>query len=216
MDHPTLPDPPPADADSIFERIWDLRDDIVRQVWGGFDAVFVHHDAHESEQGYVYVSEISPQDQAQPAARWTYVTGGLSLPWTAELTGVNAEDYSATLAQVTPEQMAAAAVFGIELSGYGFELVLHTPRQAPWAVSLLHNLGSYVLHTGDAFALGQRVPLEGAIGLAGTSDLHVLIFVPPPTARRSLSCPPASPNGSSSSASPTTSGSTPSAKARRR
>jgi hypothetical protein len=179
VDHPLLPEPPPADADTIFERIWDLRDDIVRQVWGGFDAVFVHHDAHESEHGYVYVSEIPPANQAHPAERWTYVTGGLSLPWTTDLTDINAEDYSATLGQVTPEQLAAATVFGIELSGYGFEMVIHTPRQAPWAVSLLHSLGSYVLHTGDAFTLGQRVPLEGMIGLGGDSALHVLIFVPP-------------------------------------
>src|SRR5215218_3296815 len=176
---PFLPEPPPADADTVFERIWDIRDDIVRQVWGGFDAVYVHRDAHQAVHGYVYVSEIPPADPAQPGATWTYVTGGLALPWTADLADVNPEDYSATRAEVTPEQLAAAAVFGIQLSGHGFELVVHTLRQAPWAVSLLHNLGSYVLQTGDAFTYGQRVPLEGAISLNRDSDLRVLIFVPP-------------------------------------
>jgi hypothetical protein len=171
--------PPAPDPDATFQAIWEIRDAIVRQVWGEFDAVFVHRDAAQATTGYVYVSEIPPAAQAQAAAHWTYVTGGLALPWTDDLAEVNAADYSATLAQVTAEQLAAAAVFGIELSGYGFELVLHTPAQAPWAVSLLHNLGAYVFRTGDTFAGGQRVPLEGEIALAGESALHVLIFAPP-------------------------------------
>ena len=66
MDHPPLPEPPAPDPDATFERIWETRDEIVRQVWGYFDAVFVHRDAGQMPGGYVYVSEIAPP--CRPAA----------------------------------------------------------------------------------------------------------------------------------------------------
>lgn len=167
------------DTDATFEQIWEIRDDLVRQVWGQFDAVYTQPAL--AEQGpYIYVSEIPPAAQAMPAARWTYVTGGLALPWTADLTEVNAADYSATIAQVGAEDLAAAEAQGpVPWSGYGFELVVHTPERAPWAVHMLHNLGRYVLTRADGFAAGHRIPLNGPIVRDSHSALEVLLLAPP-------------------------------------
>jgi len=176
---PSFPPLSEPSSDDAFEQIWQLRDDIVRRVWGAFDAVYVRRDAETASGAYVYLSEIAPQAQAVPASRWTYVTGGLSLPWTEDLSGVNPADYSATADEVTADQLAAAAVFGIDLSGYGFELVLHTPTEAPLAVDVLHNLGTYVLTSGDAFGTGHRVPLEGPIVAGSDTAIRVLLFARP-------------------------------------
>lgn len=178
LPHPVMPEPSPPDNEATFRRIWEIRDELVQRVWGTFDGVYVRRE--DAAQGsYVYLAEIAPEAQAVPAARWTYVTGGLALPWTADLSAVNADDYSATLEQVTAEQLAAATVLGTDYSGSGFELVMHTPRQAPWAVDVLHHLGSYVLRTGDGFAAGHRIPLHGPIIRDSESALQVLLFAPP-------------------------------------
>jgi hypothetical protein len=174
-----LPEPGASGEDETFERIWQIRDDIVRQVWGQFNEVYVQRDTAAENGAYIYLTEIPPEAQAIPAQRWTYVTGGLSLPWTADLSAVNVDDYSVTNYQVTATQLAAAAVQGIDLSGQGFEVVLNTPDEASWAVDLLHNLGTYVLSTGDGFASGHRVPLNGPIIRDSDSELQVLLFAPP-------------------------------------
>lgn len=176
MDFPQ-PQPSAADAESVFERIWEIRDDLVRRVWGEFSAVYVQRAAAEAGP-YVYVSEIAPAAQATPADRWTYVTGGLALPWTADLTEVNPDDYTATVDAVTPTGQAPEPA-DERWSGHGFEIVLHTPERAPWAVPLLHNLGQYVLTRDDGFAPGHRIPLGGPIVRDSDSAIQVLLFVPP-------------------------------------
>ena len=167
---------PPADAESVFERIWEIRDDLVRRVWGDFSAVYVQRAAAEAGP-YVYVSEIAPAAQATPADRWTYVTGGLALPWTADLTEVNPDDYTATVDAVAAGPMADGA--DEVWSGYGCEIVLHTPHRAPWAVPLLHTLGQYVLTHDQSFAPGYRIPLGGPIVRDSDSAIQVLLCVPP-------------------------------------
>ncbi|MGI8589032.1 MAG: suppressor of fused domain protein [Chloroflexia bacterium] len=172
--------------DSTFEKIWEIRDDVVRNVWGDFNEVYTRRGFAE-EGPYVYVSEIPPESQAgnmSPSRgdilRWTYVTGGLAIPWTADLDEVNADDYSATIERVDAAALAAAEAIGnIEWSGQGFEIVMHTPRRAAWAVHLLHNLGRYVMSSGNGFAAGHRVPLNGPIIADGDSALRVLLFAPP-------------------------------------
>ncbi|HMA37312.1 MAG TPA: suppressor of fused domain protein [Chloroflexia bacterium] len=177
---PFLPPPaiPAADADTTFARIWEIRDALVQRVWGPFDGVYVQR-SRAGSGPYVYVSEIGPPAPVQPPTRWTYVTGGLALPWSADLAEVNAEDYSATLDQVDAEALSAAEAQGLQWSGAGFELVLHTPHQAPWAVHVLHNLGQYVLQSGDGFASGHRIPLDGPIIRDSESALQVLLLAPP-------------------------------------
>ncbi len=177
MDFPQ-PKPPAADAESLFERIWEIRDDLVRRVWGDFAEVYVQRAAAEAGP-YIYVSEIAPAAQATPAARWTYVTGGLALPWTADLSEINPDDYTATVDAVPITGQPAADSAAEVWSGAGCEIVLHTPERAPWAVPLLHNLGQYVLTSGDGFAPGHRIPLGGPIVRDSDSALQVLLFVPP-------------------------------------
>jgi hypothetical protein len=175
---PFLPDPPPeASGAETFEQIWEIRDEVTRRVWGDFQEVYTR--ATDGVGPYVYLSEIPPAAQAIPADRWTYVTGGLALPWADDLSEVNAADYSATVDQVDAHGLAAAEAAGLPWSGLGFELALHTPRQAPWAVHVLHNLGTHALRTGVGFAAGQRIPLDGPIINGSDSAIRVLLLAPP-------------------------------------
>jgi hypothetical protein len=178
MDFPLLTPPDAADPDAIFERIWEMRDDLVRRVWGTFQEVYVHREMAE-EGPYVYVSEIPPEAQARSADRWTYVTGGLSLPWDVPLDEINPDDYSTASDALDAAGLAAVEIGGVGPSGYGFEIVLHTPQRAPWAVHVLHNLGKYVMQHHEGFAPGHRVPLGGPIIHGSNSDIRVLLFAPP-------------------------------------
>ena len=82
---------------------------------------------------------------------WTYLTSGLSNPFEDE----EFEDY--------------------EESGYGFELAIHAREKSPWAISVLWNLMGYVLTTGNVFAEGHIMPLNGPID-GERSVLESLVF----------------------------------------
>lgn len=174
-----LPEAGQEAPETAFQKIWEIRDSVVRHVWGDFTEVYTRPGLEE-DGPYIYVIEIPPEAQAQPADRWTYVTGGLAIPWETDLSEVNADDYSETIEQVDAETLAwAEATGGIEWSGLGFEIVMHTPRRAAWAVHVLHNLGRYVISGGKGFASGHRVPLDGPIIEGSDAELQVLLFAPP-------------------------------------
>jgi hypothetical protein len=90
------------------------------------------------------VFEIAPTEKLP---WWTYVTTALSNPWGQDPATINPE----------------------EPSGLGFELLMHTPAQAAWAIQVLHWLmainilaGSGLLQGETVFA-GARVPLHTSI-----------------------------------------------------
>lgn len=90
------------------------------------------------------VFEIAP---SQKLPYWSYITTALSNPW-----GEDPESVDAT----TP-------------SGLGFELLMHTPVAAPWAIQVLHwlmavnILAASGLLQGDTVTAGARIPLHTSI-----------------------------------------------------
>ena len=94
------------------------------------------------------VFQIEPTEKNP---HWIYLTSGLSNPFDDE----EFEDY--------------------EESGYGFELAMYTQKKSPWAISVLWNLMGYVLTTGNIFADGHVMPLNGPID-GEKSALKSLIF----------------------------------------
>lgn len=90
------------------------------------------------------VFEVAPTEKLP---WWTYISTALSNPW--------GEDPKT----VDPEKP----------SGLGFELLIHTPEQSPWAIQVLHWLmavnilaGSGMLQ-GDTVFAGARVPLHTSV-----------------------------------------------------
>ena len=73
-----------------------------------------------------------------------------------------------------------------DVSGFGFELTLRTPRAADeevppsWAVRALQGLGRYVLATGRSLDTGHCADLGGSIAPGVTSELSCLACVPDP------------------------------------
>src|SRR4029079_8460300 len=69
-----------------------------------------------------------------------------------------------------------------EESGYGFELTLRLARavddvQPPtWALNFLQNLGRYVFSTGNAFAAGHKMGLNGPIALERDLKITAVCF----------------------------------------
>jgi len=72
------------------------------------------------------------------------------------------------------------------VSGFGFELTLRLARepedeQPPaWAINLLQNLGRYVFSTGNRFALGHKMGLNGPIALEHDTQLTAICFAEDP------------------------------------
>lgn len=95
------------------------------------------------------VFEIPPTEDRR---YWVYLTSGLSNPFGDEKE---------------------------EISGYGFELMLRTPEQSAWAISLLYNLMGYVLGTGQGFGPGHRMPLNSPMNASSTTALTTVLFWPP-------------------------------------
>ena len=102
---------------ATFEEIWELRDHISRQVWGDFSEVYVQQRDQTESGAYVYLIEVPPEKQPLAVDRWTYVTGGLSLPWEGDLDPLDPEDYLIAVDEVTPAQQAIARTTGAEVTG---------------------------------------------------------------------------------------------------
>ncbi|MBL0318411.1 MAG: suppressor of fused domain protein [Alphaproteobacteria bacterium] len=81
---------------------------------------------------------------------WTYLTSGLS----------NASEAG-------------------EVSGYGIELLLQLPEQAAWPVHLLFNLMGYIMHTGNVFSEGHRIPTGPIRSDDKECHLNTLLFWSP-------------------------------------
>ena len=74
-----------------------------------------------------------------------------------------------------------------DLSGFGFELTLRTPRSAgeahppAWPLRFLQALGGHVLATGAPLDTGHRVDLGGPLAPGHGALLRALALVPDPT-----------------------------------
>jgi len=138
-----------------FQDVWAYREDVVyRELFGTVGPhvhtltpeLFARLGQPEPDPRWLVhgVFEIAPSEKLP---YYTYVSTALSNPW-----GEN------------PEQANPA-----EPSGLGFELLMHTPQQANWAIQVLHwlmavnILAASGLLQGDTIAAGARVPLHTSI-----------------------------------------------------
>ncbi|HWO21991.1 MAG TPA: suppressor of fused domain protein [Kofleriaceae bacterium] len=75
-----------------------------------------------------------------------------------------------------------------EVSGFGFELTLRLARDPAgvgdeppsWALNFLQNLGRYVFGTGNRFALGHKMGLNGPIALEHDTQITAVCFAEDP------------------------------------
>jgi tetratricopeptide (TPR) repeat protein len=71
-------------------------------------------------------------------------------------------------------------------SGYGFELTFRLAHGAEevappsWALNFLQNLGRYVFSTGNAFAAGHKMGLNGPIALDHATEITAICFADDP------------------------------------
>lgn len=97
---------------------------------------------------------VAPPSEAFPY--WTYVTSGLSNPFTL----APAEEF--------PDDAP---------SGLGYEMVIHSPEEAKWPVLRLLDMMAYNLVCLRAFALGHRYPVEGTLDGSPETKLSGFVFV---------------------------------------
>jgi suppressor of fused-like protein len=104
---------------------------------------------------------ISVYARVDPAPHWHFVTYGFT-----ELFRKDSDD---------PEE-----------SGHGFELTLRLARAADdaqpptWALNFLQNLARYVFSTGNAFAAGHKMGLNGPIALEHATKITAVCFADDP------------------------------------
>ena len=73
-----------------------------------------------------------------------------------------------------------------EISGWGFEFTFRLKRESSdaeppeWVFSLLQNLARYVFNSGNVFAPGHYLPLNGPIALGKETAIHAAMFAEDP------------------------------------
>lgn len=154
-----------------FEQLWTEREErVYRSIFGDLgrgvhvagDRPFRQFgkDPHPGWHNHgVFACPPNPERET-----WLHVTSGLSNPWNLD----------------TPSKDPSG------FSGLGFELVLETPNEAPWAVALLHNLMAYELLVAigsyegqELFEYGNRIPLQASIDPAADSAIRWLLVDQP-------------------------------------
>jgi hypothetical protein len=100
---------------------------------------------------------VAPPSEQFPY--WSYVTSGLSNPFTVPPGAELAEDAK---------------------SGIGYEMVIHSPEEAKWPVLRLLDMMAYNLVCLRAFAMGHRYPVEGTL-TGGETKLGGFLFVRDPS-----------------------------------
>lgn len=77
-----------------------------------------------------------------------------------------------------------------DLSGFGFELTFRLARRAgegkppTWPMNFLQNLARYVFSSGNAFAAGHHVNLNGPIALEEKTEIGAVVFARDPKLAR--------------------------------
>lgn len=153
---------PPEEWQKWFQDVWSQREDgVYREIFGTVGP-HVHTIPPELFQRLGHtkpdprwlvhgVFEVEPTEKLP---YWSYITTALSNPWGQD----------------------PAEIKESEPSGLGFELVLHTPEKATWAIQVLHWLmavnimaASGILK-GETVSAGGRIPLHTGIDPANPSS----------------------------------------------
>ncbi|XXF78467.1 suppressor of fused domain protein [Myxococcaceae bacterium GXIMD 01537] len=140
---------------AIDEVVFTLDQTDALQAWQESDLAQV--EALDPNWGPMGV-RVAPPSEDYPY--WTYVTSGLSNPFTLS----PGEEFS----EEAP-------------SGMGYEMVIHTREQAQWPVFRLLDMMAYNLVCLRAFAMGHRYPVEGTLDGVAETKLSGFIFVKDPT-----------------------------------
>lgn len=150
-----------GDADDDDAPGWDAIDRALAPLYGGVEPLHFGTVVPYSLGGPDPIRGISVFPRDEPRPHWHFVTYGFT-----ELFGKESDDP--------------------ETSGYGFELTLRLARAADdaqppaWALNFLQNLARYVFNTGNAFAAGHKMGLNGPIALERDTAITAVCFADDP------------------------------------
>ncbi|MGH9886392.1 MAG: suppressor of fused domain protein, partial [bacterium] len=140
---------------------WDAIDRALAPIYGDTEPLHYGTVRPYGFGGDDPIPGISAFARVDPAPHWHFVTYGFT-----ELFRKESDD---------PEE-----------SGYGFELTLRLARAADdaqpptWALNFLQNLARYVFSTGNAFAAGHKMGLNGPIALDHDTQITAVCFADDP------------------------------------
>jgi hypothetical protein len=154
-----------------FSDVWAHREDVIyRELFGDIgQQIHTIPPLLFERMGYKHVDErwlvhgVFESAPIESRPNWLYVTSSLSNPWGEDPANIDME----------------------KPSGLGFELVMQTPEQAPWAIQVLHwlmaiqILAASGMVQGDTIQVHDRVPLHTSIDPKTESAIrHLLICEP--------------------------------------
>lgn len=171
----TAKQPPPPDDEDDDEDVDEDEDDDDGDRSPGWDAIDdalapIYGDAEPHHWGTVVpynlggndpIHGISCYPRTDPVPHWHFVTYGFT-----DLFQKETDD---------PDE-----------SGFGFELTFRLARKPgedlppPWALNFLQNLGRYVFSTGNRFAVGHKMGLNGPIALGEDTKITAICFADDP------------------------------------
>lgn len=161
--------PESTEGDAPTTAGWDAIDAALRPLYGTTEPLHYASVPHFAAGGEDPLDGISAYRVESGASHWHIVTYGFS-----ELYAKETDDP--------------------EVSGFGFELTFRLARgpldEAPpsWALSFLQNLARYVFRSGNRFAPGHFMNLNGPIALGEETAIRAIAFVEDPQLR-SVSSP---------------------------
>ena len=140
---------------------WDAIDGALVSIYGNAEPR--HYGTVKSwhEGGNDPIAGISVYLRDEPATHFHFVTYGFTELWDKE-----SDD--------------------ITTSGFGFELTFRLARSEDeeeppaWALHFLQNLGRYVFRTGNAFASGHKMGLNGPIAIGERTSISAVCFAADP------------------------------------
>lgn len=140
---------------------WDAIDGALRPLYGSTEPKHYGTALSQREGGEDPIHGISVYLREEPSPHFHFVTYGFTELWDKE-----SED--------------------ADTSGFGFELTFRLAREEDeeeppaWVMHFLQNLGRYVFRTGNAFAPGHKMGLNGPIALGERTAITAICFAPDP------------------------------------
>jgi hypothetical protein len=129
---------------ALLRKSWIARDKIYKELFG--EPAWVLPADYKAPSGVIEEETVNPEELSILAYGpdpfrpfWTYVTAGIASPWL----------------QSEPA----------EVSGFGCELIVKSPADAPWAPQLLRTMAFYIFSHAGTLSPGVRIGLNGPIAV---------------------------------------------------
>ncbi|MEO7094617.1 MAG: suppressor of fused domain protein, partial [Polyangiales bacterium] len=154
---PPPPDDEENDEDNDSSPGWEAIDAVLAPIYGSMEPMHWGTVMPYNLGGNDPIHGISCYPRSEPTPHWHFVTYGFT-----DLFHKENDD---------PEE-----------SGFGFELTFRLAKipgeeQPPaWALNFLQNLGRYVFSTGNRFAVGHKMGLNGPIALGQDTQITAICF----------------------------------------